>query len=94
MVLWASLVALQACMPFPTWATYDASDRALALRFTGALQTWAARERARVRRELIGAQVLELHGANHYVFDSNAGEVIQAMKAFFARSETEEHHGD
>jgi hypothetical protein len=29
---------------------------------------------------------LELHGANHHVFDSNSGEVIQAMRAFLARN--------
>ena len=33
-------------------------------------------------RELKDAQLLELHGANHYVFDSNAREVVAAMRAF------------
>jgi pimeloyl-ACP methyl ester carboxylesterase len=77
---------------FPTWATFNSTDRHLALQFTAALQTWAAGQRARVRRELPAAQVLELHGANHYVFDSNSAEVIQAMRAFFERGQ--ERHGD
>jgi hypothetical protein len=41
-------------------------------------------ERTRVRRELPAAQVLELHGANHYVFDSNRAEVIRLMRTFLA----------
>ena len=69
---------------FPSWATLDATHRGAALRFTAALQTWAAAERARVRRELPAAQLLELHGANHYVFDSHSAEVIRSMRAFFA----------
>ena len=56
-------------------------------RFAAALQSWAATERARVRRELRGAEVLELHGANHYVFDSHQGEVVGAMRSFLARKE-------
>ncbi len=69
---------------FPFWATLDATQRRVALRFTTALQTWAAAERARVRRELPTAQVVELHGANHYVFDSHADEVIRSMRTFIA----------
>ncbi len=75
---------------FPSWATLDTTDRDLALRFTAALQTWEAAERARVRRELPAAQVLELHGANHYVFDSHSAEVIESMRAFFEQR----RHGD
>ncbi len=71
---------------FPSWATFDAAQRGVALRFTATLQRWAAAEMARVRRELPAAQVLELHGANHYVFDSDSAEVIRAMRAFFAHS--------
>ena len=71
---------------FPSWATLDATHRGAALRFTAALQTWAAAERARVRRELPAARLLELHGANHYVFDSHSAEVIGSMRDFFATS--------
>jgi len=69
---------------FPTWATLDSAARAAARHFTATLQGWAAGERARLRRELPSAQVLELHGANHYVFDSHPAEVTRAMRAFLA----------
>ena len=72
---------------FPAWATLDPKGREAAGRFAAALQSWAATERARVRRELRGAEVLELHGANHYVFDSHQGEVVGAMRSFLARKE-------
>ncbi len=69
---------------FPTWRTFDAAGRAAALRFTTSLQVWAAGERARVRRELHAVRLLELHDANHYVFDSHATEVTRTMRAFLA----------
>ncbi len=57
---------------FPFYGALDAPHQDAARRFTAALQRWAAAERPKVRRELASAQVLELHGANHYVFDSIA----------------------
>jgi len=73
---------------FPNWATLDPAGRDAAGHFTLLLQRWARTERARVRREFPTAQVLELHGANHYVFFSHPAEVTQAMRAFLARSQT------
>jgi pimeloyl-ACP methyl ester carboxylesterase len=67
---------------FPFYSALDAPHQDAARRFTAALQRWAVTERARVARELASAQLLELHGANHYVFDSNRSEVIRAMRAF------------
>jgi non-heme chloroperoxidase len=69
---------------FPYWPTLDSTQLDRARRFTAALQRWSAAERARSRRELPSAQVLELHGANHYVFDSNRTKVIRWMRAFLA----------
>lgn len=69
---------------FPTWASLDSVQRAAALHFTSVLQEWAATERARVHRELAAAEVHELHGANHYIFFSNADEVTRLMQAFLA----------
>jgi len=69
---------------FPYWAELDPPRQDAARRFTTALQRWMAVERARVRRELPSAQVLELHGANHYVFDSNRADVIRLMRMFLA----------
>jgi hypothetical protein len=67
---------------FPSWSTLGADDRAASRRFTALFQSWATEERARVRRELPEAQILELHGANHYVFDSHRAEVIRSMREF------------
>jgi pimeloyl-ACP methyl ester carboxylesterase len=67
---------------FPTAATFDSATTAQARRFTSALQALGATERARYRRELPTGQVLELPGANHYVFYSNEKEVEGAMKQF------------
>ena len=69
---------------FPFYPALDPPHQEAARRFTAALQRWAGTERARVRRELASAQLLELHGANHYVFDSNRSQVIRAMRAFLA----------
>jgi pimeloyl-ACP methyl ester carboxylesterase len=69
---------------FPAWATFDTPHRAAGSRFTAVLQAWAAGERARLRRELPAAQVLELHGANHYVFASHPDAVARAMQRFLA----------
>ena len=88
LVIYAMIDSVQ--QVFPGWATFDPAHRAAALRFTAALQSWAAAEQARARRELPAAEVLELHGANHYVFDSHSDEVVESMKAFFARDRTVE----
>jgi len=68
----------------PYWTALQTAERERARRFIAELQRWSATERERVRRELPTAQILELHGANHYVFDSHRSEVIGAMKAFLA----------
>jgi pimeloyl-ACP methyl ester carboxylesterase len=69
---------------FPFWARLDSAQRTAARRYTAVLQQWAATERARVARELPQARLLELHGANHYVFASNPRAVRDAMRAFLA----------
>jgi non-heme chloroperoxidase len=70
---------------FRFYSALDPPHRDAARRFTAALQRWAATERARVRRQLASAQVVELHGANHYVFDSHRTEVIHSVREFLAR---------
>lgn len=70
---------------FPYWATLDSSAQAEVRRFALELQAWAARERGRFTAGVPTAQLLELHGANHYVFDSNRAEVVGAMRDFLAR---------
>ncbi|HSE68429.1 MAG TPA: alpha/beta hydrolase, partial [Gemmatimonadales bacterium] len=75
-----------ASQAFPNLAQLDSTTRQAAIRFTGKLQRWAATERERVRRELAGAQILELHGANHYVFYSHPAQVTEAMRQFLGET--------
>ena len=67
---------------FPSAATFDSATAAQARRFTSALQQLGTEERARYRREMPAGQVLEIHGANHYVFYSNEAQVEGAMRGF------------
>lgn len=71
---------------FPRWQEMSAEDRALAIKFTATLQEWAASRTAQAQRELRGMRLLALHGANHYVFDSNPVEVTAAMRQFLGGS--------
>lgn len=67
---------------FPAWQAFDSTARATAVAFTRSLQAWASSRSAVAMHELKDARLIELHGANHYVFDSNAREVTAAMRAF------------
>jgi pimeloyl-ACP methyl ester carboxylesterase len=71
---------------FPYYDALNQSGRKAARRLTAVLQGWSAAERARVRRDLSGAEILELHGANHYVFDSNRAQVIESIRSFLAKA--------
>jgi pimeloyl-ACP methyl ester carboxylesterase len=42
-------------------------------------------QRATFRREVAGSTVIELPGANHYVFLSNTADVLRAMRAFLSQ---------
>jgi len=75
-----------ASQAFPNLAQLDSTTRQAAIRFTGTLQRWTAAERRNVRRELAGAQILELHGANHYVFYSHRAQVTGAMRTFLGEA--------
>ncbi len=72
---------------FPLWTALDSTTKAGAQRFTAMFQRWAATERAKVVRELTAAKLVELHGANHYVFDSHRDEVARAMRGFLVRDQ-------
>jgi pimeloyl-ACP methyl ester carboxylesterase len=69
---------------FPLWTGLDSAERAAARRYTAILQQWAATERARATLGLPRSRVLELHGANHYVFASHPREVARATRDFLA----------
>jgi pimeloyl-ACP methyl ester carboxylesterase len=68
----------------PDWSALDGSHRELARQFAARLMAWARGERDRARHRLAGAVVVELPGANHYVFASHAGQVAEAMRAFLS----------
>jgi non-heme chloroperoxidase len=67
---------------FPSWASLTPEVQLQARRFTTVLQAWSAREGSVRERSLATAEVLRLHGANHYVFDSHRAEVTAAMRRF------------
>ncbi len=69
---------------FPNWNTMTPDAQQQARRFSEALQAWAAEHRAYRQARLAKGELLELHGANHYVFDSNRDEVLAAMRRFLA----------
>lgn len=71
---------------FPEAATFDSATSITARRFTSALQSLGTEERARFRRGVPSGQILELHGANHYVFYSNEAEVTAAMRGFLEQT--------
>ncbi|HEU5153512.1 MAG TPA: hypothetical protein VFU03_02155, partial [Gemmatimonadales bacterium] len=71
---------------FPSFGQLDSTTRQAAIRFTGTLQRWQTTEREKVRQELGGVNIVELHGANHYVFYSHPTEVTDAMRTFLAKT--------
>jgi len=67
---------------FPLWASFSDSTRAQGRRFAARITAWGADQRARFRTAVPQARVVELHGANHYVFYSNRADVVREMRAF------------
>jgi hypothetical protein len=43
---------------------------------------WAAEERARLKREIPGARIVDLRDSNHYVFVVSEAEVLRETRAF------------
>jgi pimeloyl-ACP methyl ester carboxylesterase len=70
------------------WDALDRPHQELARQFAGRLEAWARLERDRARRSLAGAEVLEIPGANHYVFASHPGQVARAIRAFLSPTRT------
>ena len=67
---------------FHSYPTFDDSGRARARSFTALLESWGASGRAAIKPLMPTAEWVEIHGANHYVFDSNEEEVERAMRRF------------
>jgi len=73
---------------FPTYHLLDAAGRALADRNTEYWYQWALEQRAAFIRGMHDGQVVDVIGANHFVFISNENEVLRAMREFFERHRT------
>jgi pimeloyl-ACP methyl ester carboxylesterase len=72
---------------FPlAYARFDSTDRARMARFYDGIIAWVQLGRERFRTELADGTVVELPGANHYVFQSRPEQVEREMRAFLARS--------
>ena len=67
---------------FPTWGMMDDSTRAAARAWLRTFTAYAARERARFRRQARKPTIVLLRGANHYVFFSNRDAVVARMRTF------------
>jgi hypothetical protein len=67
---------------FPAWTQYDSASQAAGRRFASVLEGWTTAQRAIRAHRLARANVVSLHGANHYVFDSHGTPVATAMRRF------------
>jgi len=67
---------------FPRWSKFNDSTRAQGRRFAAKIMAWGSDQRAIFRKAMPAARVVELHGANHYVFYSNRNDVVREMRAF------------
>ncbi len=64
----------------------DSATLARAQRIAAAIGDMGRRSRLRFREQAPNAEVLEIPGANHYVFLSNRAETLAAIRAFLART--------
>jgi hypothetical protein len=60
----------------------DPSVRTAAKAYSEALAALVERQEKAVENGVPAAHVITLHGANHYVFLSNAADVMREMRAF------------
>lgn len=67
---------------FPFWAALDSTGRARDAQVFAAVTGIHARLRARFRRDVPQARVVEIHGARHYVFLTHPAEAEHAMLEF------------
>jgi pimeloyl-ACP methyl ester carboxylesterase len=67
---------------FPRYALGDSAYRARADAAFARSDAWAATERARLRREIPGARIVELPNSNHYVFVVSEAEVLRETRKF------------
>lgn len=70
---------------FPRWSKFSDSTKALGRSFTAKITAWGSEQRALFKKGVPTATVVELHGANHYVFYSNRNDVVREMRAFLGK---------
>lgn len=75
-------VADSASDVIPWYAALDSAGRAAAQKTFAAFTPFARAAREQFQREVKQGRVIELHGAHHYVFISNADEVARELRAF------------
>jgi len=75
-------VADSAADLIPAYAALDSAGRAAGQKVFVVFTPFARSAREQFRREVRQGRVIELHGAHHYVFISNATEVARDMRAF------------
>jgi pimeloyl-ACP methyl ester carboxylesterase len=73
---------------FPDVATMDSADAARATVLAETVQRELDMARARLRRALPSAHIVEIPGGDHAIFRSHPERVIQEMGAFLARHRT------
>jgi non-heme chloroperoxidase len=66
----------------PAYSALDSAGRAAAQKVFEVFTAFARTAREQFQREVRQGRVIELHGAHHYVFVSNATEVAREMRAF------------
>ena len=66
----------------PAYASLDSAGRVGAQKVFGVFTPFASSAREQFQREVKQGRVIELHGAHHYVFVSNATEVAREMREF------------
>jgi len=64
------------------YAALDSAGRVAAQKVFGVFTPFARSAREQFQREVKQGRVIELHGAHHYVFISNATEVAREMRGF------------
>jgi pimeloyl-ACP methyl ester carboxylesterase len=74
----------------PAWfrdayAGLDSAARLQADRYLAHLMAWNKEGRDRFRADLVHGTVIELHGADHYVFLTNPDQVERAMRDFITQ---------
>ena len=69
----------------PYYALLDSSGRQAAQRLLPVFKEFGSAAADQFRRNVSGGEVLELRGANHYVFMSHEAETISAVRSFLSR---------